>query len=264
MADDSDGLKYRWLDAVCSEAGPQSSTTRHVLMVLAKHMDPDGGNCYPATRLLAIETALTRQTVMIHLEVAEAAGWIERHERGDGMAWRRHQYTPAIPAGVVSEADHATPKGGKRGSPPSPKGGKSDTERVVSEADLSTPVSTPERKDTSKSVVSDVHHVGPKELWTIWLDHLGGNGRQPTLTDKRRKKLDALLDEQLTTDPDLDPLKLFGAILEAVTASDHHMSERAYQMPESLFRNAERRERWTLAGLEVLEHGTGGMDAPDW
>ena len=42
----------------------------------------------------------------------------------------------------------------------------------------------------------------------------------------------------------------FRGILKAVKASEHHMKERAWQMPESLFRNEERRERWSLKGSE--------------
>lgn len=85
-------------------------------------------------------------------------------------------------------------------------------------------------------------------LWPIYLDELGGNGRQPSLTEKRRKKLGLLGEEQLSGED--DPEETFREILRTVQASDHHMSQRSYQMPESLFRNEDRRERWTLQALD--------------
>ena len=81
------------------------------------------------------------------------------------------------------------------------------------------------------------------DMWAVWLDELGGGGRKPKLTAKRKQKLRELFAEQLS-DAD-DPVALFRRILHAVKRSDHHMSDRAYQMPESLFRNQERRDRWT-------------------
>ncbi len=86
-----------------------------------------------------------------------------------------------------------------------------------------------------------------KELWKIFLEELGGTGKQPSLTAKRKQILGLLFTEQL------DPTNYeeeFRGILKAVKGSEHHMKERAYQMPESLFRNEERRERWALKGSE--------------
>jgi len=83
-------------------------------------------------------------------------------------------------------------------------------------------------------------------MWRIWLEELGGKPPHPKLTNTRRKKLEALYREHLHQE--VDPLARFRAICRAVLESDHHMSVRAYQMPESLFNNPERRERWYLEG----------------
>lgn len=89
------------------------------------------------------------------------------------------------------------------------------------------------------------------KLWDIWIDELGGNPPQPRLTAKRRKLLEAVYTEHLSDED--DPLGAFRKILRAVKASDHHMSQRSYQMPESLFRNEERRDRW----YTTSRNGTG-------
>lgn len=107
------------------------------------------------------------------------------------------------------------------------------------------------KENTQSARVRDV-------LWPVYLEELGGNGRQPSLTDKRRKKLNALDEEHLPDDPD-DASDKFRAILNAVQDSDHHMSERDYQMPESLFRNAERRDRWSGKAENGDGSGEQGM-----
>lgn len=94
-------------------------------------------------------------------------------------------------------------------------------------------------KETENTESARVREV----LWPVYLDELGGNGRQPSLTDKRRKKIKALDEEQLPNDPD-EAQEKFRQILKAVQDSDFHMSKRDYQYPDSLFRNEERRDKW--------------------
>ena len=85
-------------------------------------------------------------------------------------------------------------------------------------------------------------------LWEVYLDEMcNSRGKQPSLTAKRQKILELLYKEQLDTESYQEQ---FRGILKAVKGSEHHMKERAYQMPESLFRNEERRERWALKGAE--------------
>lgn len=89
------------------------------------------------------------------------------------------------------------------------------------------------------------------DLWSIWIEELGGDPPYARLTRKRREKLDALYSECLA-DAD-EPSTLFRRILRTVKASDHHMSRRTYQFPESLFRNEERRDRWA----DMARNGNG-------
>lgn len=118
-------LKYRWLDALLSEAGPRP-TVRFALLALATHMEEDGGRAFPSTRLLARETGLSRRTVEEALREAEAAGWIRRHARGSsGQGWRRLGYRPSVPD-VEQEPPHVA-EGGAGDSPPHPEGGAGDS-----------------------------------------------------------------------------------------------------------------------------------------
>ena len=86
-----------------------------------------------------------------------------------------------------------------------------------------------------------------KELWSVYLDELGGKGKQPSLTAKRRQVLSLLYEEQLEGTEDYR--ESFRSILKAVKDNEF-FKKREYQMPESLFRNEERRERWAMKGAE--------------
>lgn len=107
-----------------------------------------------------------------------------------------------------------------------------------------------EETDTSKPIpVSD--------MWEAWLEILGGDGRKPKLTAKRRQALKLLYLEHLKNED--HPIATFRRVLKAVLNSDHHMGTRSYQFPESLFRNEERRDRWVTAAM----NGNGASNGKD-
>lgn len=103
------------------------------------------------------------------------------------------------------------------------------------------------REEVKASAASQPRSVVPRKddpsdwMHAVWQDALG-RGRDVDLTASRRAKYRALFDEQLRgTD---DPAMAMRAIMLAVTKSEWHMGKREYQMPESLFKNADRRSTW--------------------
>lgn len=108
----------------------------------------------------------------------------------------------------------------------------------------------------SQSVGDSTSSAGDKvkALWAIWIQELGGPAPHPKLTALRSKKVQALWDEQLKGED--DPMSVFRSICVAVKASEHHMGTRMFQLPESLFKNAERRERWAM-GVTNAAAGSG-------
>ncbi len=119
------------------------------------------------------------------------------------------------------------------------------------------------RGSRSTSSNEDVSKSAPplSDLWEVFLEELGGTRPPyPKLTTERRKKLSALHDEQLIATS--DPLSTFRAILRAVKASPHHMANRQYQMPESLFRNPERRDVWMQRASANGARESGGLKRP--
>ncbi len=102
-------------------------------------------------------------------------------------------------------------------------------------------------------------------MWRIWLEELGGKPPQPKLTDDRKKKLGLLWDEQLRDQE--NPLACFRSILRAIKASEFHMAKRAYQLPESTFRDANKRDTWAIearANGRVSGHHMTAAEVEAW
>ena len=104
-------LLFVWRELLLSVNGPRSSTTRHVLLTLATHMDKKGGSCFPTIGQLSDETRLSRRVVGVHLQVANEDGWLDIYEHfGKGQAWRNHGYIATLPNKVVTESNHVIKK----------------------------------------------------------------------------------------------------------------------------------------------------------
>ncbi|MEX3691860.1 helix-turn-helix domain-containing protein [Paraburkholderia sp. BR14263] len=111
---------WTWRHAIINSTLP--STTRHVLLTLACHVNDAGEDAYPSTRTLARETGLSERSVCTHLDLAEEEGWFVKRKHGyGGQKWARNQYYPSIPEGFeIVEADE---KGAEGGSVRSKRGG---------------------------------------------------------------------------------------------------------------------------------------------
>ena len=90
-------------------------------------------------------------------------------------------------------------------------------------------------------------------LWAVYIEELGGDPPHPRPTDSRRRVIGALYHEQLVHRP--DPIAAFRETLRRVKASDFHMGKRDYQMPESLFRSEERRDKWGSGHVGGADRG---------
>lgn len=96
-------LKFDWQDAIFDSDLP--STTKLVLLAIARRMKADGSDAYPSTLTIAKDASLTERAVITHLEKAEQLGWIVRQVRGvSGQGWKRHSYQPAFPKGTEARS----------------------------------------------------------------------------------------------------------------------------------------------------------------
>lgn len=100
----------------------------------------------------------------------------------------------------------------------------------------------------------------PTWMHALWTEMLG-NGRTVPLTADRRDKYRAMYREQLARTS--EPHKAWKLVLRAVQVSSHHMSDRGYQMPESLLLNPERRSTWIERTFHMIEKATTHTDAAE-
>lgn len=147
---------FTWRSAVASEFGPESPTTRHVLLTLGLHMNEKGESCFPSIPLLVIETALSERAVKSHIRIGADAGWIGKRalRKPNGQGWRRVEYFALIPKEVERafhdkqrSAGDAPPQGEAPSAPrqagaPDSKGGAGRALKVVQDVHPSTSVSS--------------------------------------------------------------------------------------------------------------------------
>jgi hypothetical protein len=229
----------RDLRAVFSPETDMDAAERAVMGVLILHRNGQSGRTDPSVTTIAAEAGISRRTAMRALASLEGRSHIAR-DRRSGLRNRYvlHPTTSAIQS-PVPHGHQCQPDTGP--VPPSHR-----TRATVA----------PERtKERAKE-----RSLAETELWPRYVKALDGSHLH--LTASRRDKLDALHAEQLKNAP--DPLALFTAVLRAVRASEWHMKDRAYQMPESLFKNPERREQWAEKGRALLngKAAPGGTHDP--
>lgn len=167
-------------------------------------------------------------------------------------------YNPQGPSEDIEKGQAETHSGAKRGpiqGPSEDPGNDPHTEEVKKQRSKTTDMSEMSAKGDGFDLRLEV--TVPRspitDIWSVFIEELGGSPPYPRLTDVRKKKLLALYDEHLKKLP--NPAEAFRLILLRVKASEFHMNTRAFQMPESLFRNEDRRDKW--ASAPVLSNGNG-------
>jgi hypothetical protein len=114
--------RFDWERAVISAHGPESPTTRFVLLVLATYWNKDAGlPAWPSIRTLAANSRLSERAVFKHLDIAVGEGWITRHQFKDPsnkQGWRRNAYSMSLPdslahaPGAIPRPDGHAPDAG--------------------------------------------------------------------------------------------------------------------------------------------------------
>jgi DNA-binding MarR family transcriptional regulator len=218
----------RDLRSVFSADATLSAVERAVVAVLILHRNGQTGRTDPSVSRIAASTGLGRRTVVRAIAALERAG----HLGGEHRAGIRTRYTvhtrTSARAALVPESHQC-----HSGTEPVP-------ERHGTSATAAPERAKNELLNGRKEIVG--------RLWDAFVETMDGAGLK--LTDKRRQKLGELYAEHLHAEP--DPLPLFRAILAAVRTDPFRMETRAYHMPESLFKNAERREARAMDGRARL------------
>lgn len=123
------------------------SSTKLVLLVIGTYMNQHGDGAFPSYKSIAEAASLGRATVIRHVELAVAAGWLTKRIRfrASGPEGRiesdSNAYNISFPpapdtGGVVSQRDHLVSQ--------EDQGGITVRPPVVSQRDPNTPVLTPQ------------------------------------------------------------------------------------------------------------------------
>ena len=90
--------KFGWQRRVNSAEGPPDHIARHLGLSVSIYMDGDGRGAFPSQDRLAVDTALTLNTVKKYLRRLAKAGWIKRTKRTDRRGrFCGYQYQAQIP-----------------------------------------------------------------------------------------------------------------------------------------------------------------------
>ncbi|WP_157380970.1 helix-turn-helix domain-containing protein [Burkholderia ubonensis] len=149
---------YTWRQAIIRSSLP--STTRHVLLTLACHINDAGESAYPSIDLLAFETGLSRRAVITHLQSAAGLGWIRTDKHGyGGQRWARNEYEPCIPDGFIQiePPKRRTLQGGE----PDDKKAVNDVHQLFEKAVNDVPEGG---EPDDKKAVNDVHQLFEKAV----------------------------------------------------------------------------------------------------
>jgi hypothetical protein len=84
-------MSFKLIDKIIESEDVVKGTDKYVLIVMAKHANDDGTDCYPSIKTLARECGVTRDTIYEHLGSLIAQGLIT--DTGEHKIWPRGHYT---------------------------------------------------------------------------------------------------------------------------------------------------------------------------
>jgi hypothetical protein len=119
-------------------------------------MDPNGGSCFPSTKMIAEKTGLSERTVCTHLENASKDGWLKKMTHGlTGQNWKRNKYQAVFPPKALKEVQH-------QGTEPHAEGTESDDIKALKEVQSSSSYNS--SYNSSKTYSSDSVEIGFSKL----------------------------------------------------------------------------------------------------
>jgi hypothetical protein len=158
-------MLFMWRKAITSAYGPSSAVTRHVLLTLSMHMNGNGGSCFPSTKTLAAECAMSERSICTHLEKAVKQGWLQKRILGiAGQGWRRHSYEAAIPDNVLKQVQHLTPEAAEKGSAPIEQGTERHDRKALKPVQSSASINS--LKNYMVNTLKNIQHVEVKQKQT--------------------------------------------------------------------------------------------------
>lgn len=98
----STSLRFKWTEAIKRSDLP--AATRQILNALSRYMSTMGDSCFPRQETLALDTGLSKRTVVKHINIAIKAGWLIKVKRiaMSDKRWKRNSYIATFPQAGLS------------------------------------------------------------------------------------------------------------------------------------------------------------------
>lgn len=96
---------WSWRQAILRST--LESSTKLVLLALSTYMNDHGEGCYPSQEQVALDTSLSKRSVITHIDLAVGAGFLAKDKRKlPGRKWDANEYRASIPSDFASVAPH--------------------------------------------------------------------------------------------------------------------------------------------------------------
>lgn len=225
---------FTWQSAVLDS--DCESTTKYVLLVVGTYMNQHGSGAFPSYSTIAQKASLGRSTVIKHIDIASAKGWIRKTVRPKGnMDNETNLYAIAFPQPSPS----AGLGGGIPGGPASPYGGLD----LVHTVDPNTPVLTPQV--TPKEPLSGKPDCA-REILAFLNDATNSNYRP---VPSNLSKIEARLNEGATVDE-------IQRVITRKAAEWLGTTMEKYLRPDTLFNATKYNQYVGQLGKPIVRHGT--------
>lgn len=96
---------WSWRQAILKSG--LEATTKLVLLALSTYMNDHGEGCYPSQDQIALDTSLSKRSVINHIELAVQAGFLIKEKRNlQGKRWDANEYRASIPNEDAPDSPH--------------------------------------------------------------------------------------------------------------------------------------------------------------
>lgn len=219
---------------ILSKDNALDASERLVLTVLEMHRNKETGACYPSRPTIAAETGMTVTGVHNVLIRLEKKSVLERRTAA-GKPTHYEIHFHRIPVKQVDPLNVVDPLN------------PVDATRQRGGGDPSTSLTRIE-KEQQKNIAEPVD-----EMWNVFKSTVLGTANY-SLTSGRKRCLRLFHTEQLRAEA--EPMTLFQAVANAIKA-DSFIMQNGHILPESVFRNQERRDRWATKARQQIPHRNG-------
>lgn len=196
-------IHFSWQSAVVESA--LESSTKLVLLVIGTYMNQHGDGAFPSYATIAKSASLNRATVIRHIDLAVAAGWLKkgvrlrRSVKNGKLESDTNSYSVSFP--LVAQDDQGVVAPGNQVVAQNDHPSRTEQPPLVAQGDPNTPVIPPQltpqknkgaRKPKFDAAEMEVPSWLNREAWSDWVEDRKERGKPltPKAAHLQIRKLD--------------------------------------------------------------------------